>query len=514
MSTLMRTRKKRIRSRCGRTAQLGAIALFGLCILASRQANAGGFYVPEIGARAMSMAGAVVSTATDPSSIFHNPAGLAYVGGTHVQLNAMGAMANINYWRRPIKNSDGRLTMFDKVSNTNRFGVVPSLFVGSNFGLKKWGFGVGVYVPFGAQIEYPEDGAQRYSIVEANLRNFFVTPTISYRLSSGWSFGAGFNYVFSTIELRQASSSVFVIGAPEDNLNPDSKYDGFNTLKGKDTASFGANFGLRYQHPDGRYGFGVSLMLPTSADFRGDAEVRNETIGGGETFEEFGELEKGKRDEKFHMRFRYPMVLRLGMNLRPFEAVSVNLDLNWQRWSTSKELVIDFEKNQPLLLLPGAILYDVVIPQHWKDTLSARLGIEYTPAKSLPLRLRAGVLLDQSPVEDRYFDMMTPDSDKLGLSGGVGYTLSLGKRVKLQFDLAFLHLRMKERNIRPIAVGPQTKTGNDDNDPEFDDSVKNEDFTLIPGSAKTILNKPAPSFHYGVTRAFANLLGLTVAVRL
>lgn len=511
--------RKRSDSSSALAARLrGSLLVSGVLLgslTAASSAHAGGFYVPEIGARAMGMAGAVVATSSGPASIFHNPAGLAGINGTQVQLNTMGAMPNIDYWRRPIKNEDGSLTMFDKVSNVNRFGVVPSLFAGSNFGLKRWAFGVGVYVPFGAHIEYPEDGEQRYSIVEANLRNFFVTPTASFKISDAWSIGVGLSYVYSSIELQQQSSALFVIGLPESNLNPVPEADGSNVLSGKDSASFSANIGLRYQDPQGRFGFGFSALLPTSSDFRGEAVISNETIGGGKPFEEFGDdLEKGKRVDNFHMRFNYPLILRAGFQLQPIERLSASLDVNWQRWSTSRQLVIDFEKNEPLLLLPGAILYDVVIPQRWKDTVSVRLGLEYAPMADLPLALRAGMLYDQSPVKDMYFDMMTPDSDKIGLSAGAGYQFSLGKKLKLDVDLGYLHLRMKERNIRPIAVGPQFKSGNDDNEPKIDDSLKNPDAVFMPGSAKTILNKPAPSFHYGVTRASANLLGLTVALRM
>lgn len=479
-------------------------------------ALAGGFYVPEIGARAIALAGANVANNSGVTSIFHNPAGLAGIGGTQIQLNAMGAMANINYWRRPIKNADGSLTGFDKVSNSNGFGVVPSLFAGSNFGLKNWGFGVGVYVPFGAHIEYPEDGAQRYSIVEASLRNFYVTPTVSYRFSERWSVGVGISYVASTIDLRQASSAVFVLGNPQDNPNPDPEFDGSNHLKGKDSASLSANLGILYQDPKGRYSVGFSAMLPTTIDFRGDALIQNDTIMGQEAFEEgFGEgLEEGKREEKFHMQFQHPLVLRAGVHLKPHPRLSINADVNWQRWSSSKELEIDFENNFQLQPIPGATLYDVKIPQRWKDTLTVRLGMEARPAAKLPLFLRAGALFDQSPVKDMYFDMMTPDSDKFGLSAGAGYQIALGEKFRLNVDLAWLRLYMKERNIRPLAVGPQVKSGQDDNEPDLDDSIENEDFQLIPGSAKTILNKPAASYHYGVTRASANLLGLTIALRM
>ena len=56
---------------------------------------------------------------------------------------------------------------------------------------------------------------------------------------------------------------------------------------------------------------------------------------------------------------------------------------------------------------------DIVLERNYKDTVSVRLGTEVTPFDSSrhPLKLRAGVLFDQSPIDDRHFSVMTPDSD-------------------------------------------------------------------------------------------------------
>src|SRR5690606_25154491 len=119
---------------------------------------------------------------------------------------------------------------------------------------------------------------------------------------------------------------------------------------------------------------------------------------------------------------------------RPHKQVSVALDVNWQRWETVDELYINFKNNYPLQPTPNAVAYDVVIPQKWKNSFSVRAGVEGQPGAELPLFLRAGVLFDQSPIPDRTFDVLTPESDKVGLSGGIGYQLDIRGKVKMDFD--------------------------------------------------------------------------------
>lgn len=446
--------------------------------------------------------------------IFHNPAGLAGLSGTQIQINALGARAKFQHWRRPLRDPMGKLIKFKKVENTNGMGVVPSLFVSSDFGVDNLAVGLGAYVPFGAHIVYPKDGTQRYSIIEADLKNFFITPTVAYRMWDRLSIGVGFNYVFSTLKLAQANSALHVIGTPEEAPVTPIELDGMNQLSGKDAASFSATIGLHYLDPDDKYAIGLAVLLPTTADFKGTAHIESETIVEGKQLgEDFDQsLENGKRTDNFKTTFKYPMIVRAGLMVRPLPKLMLSTDINWQRWSSSYEMIIDFEKNPQLAAFEGATLYDVVIPQRWKNTFSVRAGAEIQPKLDLPLFLRVGALFDQSPVPDRFFDMMTPDSDKLGLSGGVGYSLNIRDKVRLDFDLAYLHLFIQERNIRPHFVGPKKLSGNDSNKPELDNSVKNKAQILVPGSDKTILNKPAPSYHHGVTRGAGDLFGLTIGV--
>ena len=74
--------------------------------------------------------------------------------------------------------------------------------------------------------------------------------------------------------------------------------------------------------------------------------------------------------------------------------------------------------------------------------------------------------------------------------------------------------QLRPRLPKPVKVGPDNNSGNDDNDMPIDDTVPNPDQGEIPGSDKTILNKPSPSFFHGVYRAAFDLLGLSISVRI
>src|SRR4029450_2618259 len=65
-----------------RSAALGVLTAVSLA-LAATTAGAAGFAIFEQGARGMGFAGAFTAQTTDPSAIFHNAAGIAFLKGKH-----------------------------------------------------------------------------------------------------------------------------------------------------------------------------------------------------------------------------------------------------------------------------------------------------------------------------------------------------------------------------------------------------------------------------------------------
>jgi long-chain fatty acid transport protein len=453
------------------------------------RAHAGGFYVPEIGPRGVAMGGAMVSADVDPSAVFHNPAGLAGLAGrSELQLAGALFLPDLSYFRRPVLDpSTGQMVSFGRVENENRLAFVP--YLGASFAtpIPELTLGFAVYAPFGATIEYPADGAQRQVVTGIALRTIYASPALAYQLPHGFRVGLTLSYIYADLSLDQANALPYVTGDPEEYPDPDPGIEGRSHVEGKDSASFGATVGAQWSDPDRRFVIGASVMTPTDLEFEGDAVVANAQIG--ELVDQDGNVMQpaGQRSDTVRMGIPLPLIARAGVTFRPRARTSLSLDVNYQRWSTFEKMVVDFQSEPELLPTPGAKLYDITVENRWRDTWSARLGGETQPWR-MPLALRAGVLYDQSPIDDRHFGLLTPDSDKLGVSGGLAWAFQAGGR-RVDVDLSYLHLFLRERDVEPGADGS-------------------------PGSDGTVLNKPAPSFFHGVTRAAFDVIYVAASVRL
>jgi long-chain fatty acid transport protein len=479
----------------GHQLSLGA-AILAACTLAAPAASAGGFYVPEQGAKSVSMAGSGVTASGDVSAIFHNPAALVGAGKFQVEAGVMAVFPSFTFFRRPANNPfptgpSDRVFDFAPAKSEGGPGFVPFIGAASDLGVKDFALGVALYVPFGASLNLPESGSQRHVVTRVALHALHVTPTVAYRFAKRLSVGLGLSYINAAFHLEQRNASPFVLGNPDDFPNPSPDVEGATKIEAHDKARFGATLGVHYQDPSDKFALGTSVMIPTRLDFRGDVSVTNRPDAIVAMNDAQGNpLPAGRRDDAVALRMPLPLVVRLGAAVKPTPDVTIALDVNYQRWSTMRTLTLFFEHNYPLLPQPGAQMNDVLLHQSWRDTTTVRLATEITPLgpNGLPLKVRAGVLYDPSPIPDRNYDMTTPDADKLGLSLGAGYRFKLGETSSLGVDLAYMHLFFAERDIAP---GPHGA-----------------------GSDRTILNKPAPSFFYGVTRASVDLVALTASLRL
>jgi long-subunit fatty acid transport protein len=80
------------------------------------------------------------------------------------------------------------------------------------------------------------------------------------------------------------------------------------------------------------------------------------------------------------------------------------------------------------------------LERHFQDTWSVRLGGSIHP---LPwLSLRSGVYHENGAPPDAYYTVATPDSNKWGVSFGLGFLLS-----PWEIDVGYLHVFQNSRNI-------------------------------------------------------------------
>ncbi len=118
--------------------------------------------------------------------------------------------------------------------------------------------------------------------------------------------------------------------------------------------------------------------------------------------------------------------------------------------------------------------------RNYEDSWIFRLGGEYMATDALALR--AGIYYDQTPVQDGYMTPETPDSDRLGLTAGLGYNVS----ERFGVDLSFLYIKGMEREqTRQDAidagtiVDPNPSTGTDGSQDVLPGTYKLN--ALIPG---------------------------------
>jgi long-subunit fatty acid transport protein len=165
--------------------------LVGTAMLAGAALADGGYYSGTLGARASGRAGAFTAKADDLSAVSFNPAGLANLETTLVEVGNQSSYNASSFTRAPTYDyghvdavTGAPLVTFDKVSNGKPWqALVPMLGVASKLGRKDWGFALAAYAPPGiSQESFPLGGGQRYMMLD---REAII---LKYVASAAWKY--------------------------------------------------------------------------------------------------------------------------------------------------------------------------------------------------------------------------------------------------------------------------------------------------------------------------------------
>ena len=366
-----------------------------------------GFAIYEHGIRANGFAGAFTGLANDASAIYYNPAGLSFLTpGNHMLFGSTIITPSLT-WKilgeessfYSVKEADTKFKVFPPINlhyaKTNESGI-------------SWG--IGLYNPFGLGVFWPdepkEDWPGRFSIVEINLETFFLTPTLSYKVSDQLSVAVGLNLAHAKVALKKRSKTPVGV-EPLVDLNGSGNGIGFN-LGGMYKVSDDLSFGVNYRH-----------SLPM--DLEGDAEITDA-----------GVLADLLPSGKISTSITMPKSLTLGVSYKLGDKLRVNADYMSVGWSSFDSLIIDFETNTDLLK-------DERSPKLYEDTWNVRIGAEYQYSDVLSIQI--GYLYDKTPVPDEYFEPLLPDADRNGFAIGFDYKLN----EKLSLNFSYLHLLISDR---------------------------------------------------------------------
>lgn len=444
-----------------RLALLAALALVAGLAPAST-ARAGGFYLLDRGARPLGRGGAFVAGADDPGALWYNPAGLR-LAGEQLLVDATLTLFDVSFTR-----IDSGGNTQPTVHGTNAPIPIPTIAASFDLGLPELTFGVGVFAPNAALMQYPEqlvvDGQpypapQRYSLLSMD-----GSAIATVAAGGAWtpipelSIGLGVHVVLGAFAARVAMSACdgAICTFPED---PD--YDGVAQLTLAPIVTASGTFGVTWT--PGPVRIGASLMTPFplqggaaiqvrppgAAAFDGAiVRSRGGDCAGVSDDEVAADADHRCRDTVADVNLDFPVVVRFGVELLAVENLRLELAVVWETWSMQRELSVR-PRDVWIVDALGFLDYevgDISIPRNMNDTVSVRLGGEYTIDGTYQIRL--GGSYENGAFSDAYLSPLTLDSDKVVVSAGFSLRIDGG----LWGDLMVGYAHLFPRQVRGSQV--------------------------------------------------------------
>ena len=362
--------------------------------LTALPAWAGGAWVGVRGVRPLSMGGAFVAGAEEANALWYNPSRL---DGTSVALDLGGVFMSAGY-AAPDSAA---------VSNTGR--ALPNPTLGVIYRVHDMvSIGAGIYAPYSPQHRFPEDGPQRYSLVESDRITMLVMNVGASLRLGPVSIGGGIQNVDFHLRQRTVLSGYTgLFGEPTDR-----DLDVLSELELHDALTLTGNLGASAEL--GPFTLGLAVQLPFTA--QGEAKFRVRL--GQSAFFDPVTVEGDTAD----FAVPFPWMARAGILWRASSALKMELAMNWEGWSVQDSLVIDPKGRIKLTDVPGIGDYEMgklTVDRGMKDTFSVHYGADY--AVMTGLHARGGVFYETSAFGDETFSVAQVDSSKLGFAGGASY---------------------------------------------------------------------------------------------
>lgn len=336
-----------------------------LCLglgLAVCQAHAVSFRLPNQDPEAIARGNAFVATASNPSAIYYNPAGITQLEGQQLNVGAYFVSAHTEY-----------TGPFGFTAKTDaQFQPVPQIYYVLSPKDSAFSYGFGLYAPYGLGLDWGNTTAPlRFLGQKGKVLYASANPEVAWQITETLSIGAG-----PTINYSQASF--------HQPLTP--PLGEFN-FKG-DGADFGFNAGLLWK-PHPKLAFGINYRHETEIEYDGHSE--------------FTPL--GRTDTKGSLP--YPRFVVAGVSFRPTENWNFEFDIDWTDWDSVNSVQF-----------VGATFPATLVFNH-RSSFMYEFGI----TRQLPngYFVSGGYFYSENSVPDATFNPLIPDSNLHLGSVGLGH---------------------------------------------------------------------------------------------
>ena len=466
------------------------LIIFSLTVFAT-QSHAAGMFVSEVSTHAKSRGGALIANPRAPSAAWLNPAALAFLKGTQLQLHLNAVGLNSSFKRNCgtasrgcgpanvertygnstfTQNGDGRSPVDENadppsypaqegylgqlnhpsdfsdghtVTNQNPWMAVPTMFAsfsGAYFNVPNLTLAVSFSASSSNNSNYGVDEYTRYTLVKKDLIGGYYGMSAAYQLTSWLAIGGSFQG--QTLGTNQ---SVTISADPLGIENPDA-----DVLVDVDIIKHGiptGNIGL-WLSPYKGVELGFSYQHGAEAELSGPVKVSlgpdlQELVDNG-----LLALEEDAGGGMAYASMVQPAMARGGLMINTAQLFNMPLDIDvelagvYEMWSVLTHLPLRIEG---LAMQAGSgepePFDPIVMPKDYQDAYSIRLGTEWRLLQKT-LALSAGGFYESSAIPNETLSVDTIDGDKYGAGLGVAYQLG-----NINLELAYQGIFFDERII-------------------------------------------------------------------
>lgn len=379
--------------------------LLVLLLTSSAAVYAGGLRLVTQDAFAAGRAEAFAATADNASAIYYNPAGLGFLDDAELRMSAYNLYFEPTF-QNPYSN--------ERFEIEENFAAVPSLFYSQPIGESGVTIGLGLYSPYGAAAEWPDDTGFWSVAHSATLEYIRFSPVVAWKISEEFSVGAGLLIDYAELSMQQGLSRT--PGPLKNNF----KFKG-------DGMALGYNLGALWR-PNPNWSFGLNFRSKTKIKFKGKTEVLRQPI-------------IPQQSLPAETKLDFPLTAVFGISWRPNEKWNIEYNADYTAWRSFDQTVIRQNGS-----LPPTLSKDIDVNFDWKGSWIHSIGV--TREFGSEWHASLGYAFSQNSVNDTYYSPLVADLDRHFLTFGIGR-----KGEHWDFDIAYQHGFADEREVEGSLPG-------------------------------------------------------------
>jgi len=399
-----------------------------------------GFRVSEQGAKAMAMANAFSAQADDPSALFYNPAGIAFLPGAQVNVGALAILVPQTEFTgtTPLSGNPPLGTGNSVVTERAKrdIFVAPTFYATYSMESLPVSLGFGLNSIYPLAKSWDDSSVFRNQVQNVSIKPINFQPTVAYRFDNlKLALAAGLDVTYAEVSLQKSLYSSVL--DPNHPAPPTGAYElGSLGLDGTATG-VGYNFGLAWR-PRPELRFGVAYRSRITLHVEGDANFLATTPSGlgaiGLSSTAVFPYSRARATSTASTTITLPDSLDLAIAWLPSDKLTLEFDATRTGWSCFDKLQLNFNSPQ------FAAFNNQPDPRNWQDAWAYKFGTQYQLTPHLDLR--AGYSFDSSPVPDSTVDPLLPDADRHSFAFGTGIH---GSQASL--DLAYMWVHFVDRTV-------------------------------------------------------------------